>query len=228
MLKLLVRLAPALLELDAWRRVAVGLIRRALAPTAGADRAAFPLRLGERVVALLEAARVIADALLDVADGDAIDDGLHPGNATRDHHRVIRLLLAVDPSRELDRLLADAADVDRALGEDRIVAERLEDALLQCFVRHSFILQLVVVVLELAEVVGDDRGGQRFLLVASGAGAALHRLHESTEPADALSDQHADGESRGGAKQCGRERAPEGRLVVILKTQIWHSGKPVA
>src|SRR5919112_719340 len=56
-----------------------------------------------------------------------------------------------------DRLPADPADVDRPLGEDRIVAERLEHPFFQPFIRHAFILQLVVVVVILAEVVGDHR-----------------------------------------------------------------------
>src|SRR5215218_3499454 len=145
---------PALHQLDARISVAVDLVRSALTRATGADRAAFPARLREGVVTLLEPTRVIANALLDVADGDAIHYRLHARDAAREHHRVLRFLLAVHPAGQLDRLLADPADVDRPLGQDRIVAERLEHPLFQSFVRHAFILQLVVVVVVvLAEVV---------------------------------------------------------------------------
>src|SRR4029079_18324690 len=105
LLELALRLPPPLLELDARIRVAIRLVGRALAATPRADRAALPARLGERVVTLLDAARVIADPLLDVADGDAVHHRLDAWNAARQHDGVIRLLLAVHPPRELDRLL---------------------------------------------------------------------------------------------------------------------------
>ena len=210
-------LRPALLELDARVGVAVRLVRGALATAARADRAAFPARLGERVVALVEAARVVADALLHVADGDAVDDRLDAGHAAREHDRVLRLLLGVHPARQLDRLLADAADVDRALAQDRIVAERLEHALLEPFVRHAFILQLVVVSSSYSLKSSATAGRGRLGLRPRPAAAATHLVGEPAEAADALRDQHANGEAGDGAQQHARDRARDGRLVVVSK-----------
>src|SRR3954469_5348225 len=123
LLHLLIGRGPALLELDARRRMPVRLVRGALATPAGADRPSFPARLGECVLALLEAPRVVTDPLLQIAHGDAVDHRPDAGTPPRQHARLLALLLAVPPARQFDRLLADAADVDRSLGEDRIVAE---------------------------------------------------------------------------------------------------------
>ena len=43
----------------------------------------------------------------------------------------MRLVFVFDPAGELDHAVADRPDVDGALGENRIVAERLEHAVFE-------------------------------------------------------------------------------------------------
>src|SRR5258705_7891787 len=125
-LDLLIGAGPALVELDARGGVAVRLVRGALPTPAGADRVSLPARLGERVLPLVEAAGMVANPLLQIAHGDAVDHGLDAGHPAREYDGALRLFLVVHPARQLDRFFADAADVDGTLTENRIVAERFE------------------------------------------------------------------------------------------------------
>ena len=59
-------------------------------------------------------------------------------------------VLVFDPAGQLDHAVADRADVDGALGENRIVAERLEHALLE---RLVVVLGLELVFLDVLELV---------------------------------------------------------------------------
>ena len=58
--------------------------------------------------------------------------------------------LVLDPSRQLDHAVADRADVHRALGQNRIVAERFEHAILEVLVVR---LRFEIVFLDVLEVV---------------------------------------------------------------------------
>ena len=74
---------------------------------------------------------VVVEHVFLLPNDDSIDDRLDAGHPARDSRRPLRFVLDLDPAGELDGALADGADVDAALAQDGIVAEGLEDALLE-------------------------------------------------------------------------------------------------
>ena len=209
---------PALLELHAGIGVPVHFRGVALATLADADRVTFPPRFRVRVVTVGEEARVIANALFLITDRDAVHDRAHPWYTAREHYRVLGLLIRVHPAGELDRALANAADVHRPFAQDRIVSKRLEHALFEPTILHGLLdLVVIEVILILREVVGHRRrsGVERRIVRATPADL----LGESAEAADALRHQHADGKTGRGTQQHGRHRAGDRVVVIVAKAQ---------
>src|SRR5258708_31397158 len=105
---------------------------------------------------------------------------------------MLRRRVRFGPSRERDRAIADAADVDGALAQNRIVAECLEDALLQSLGAALFLDLVLLELVELRKIVGDGRAA--LVLRAFGATAA-DALRPSAEPAHALCRFHPNGQA---------------------------------
>src|SRR5690242_1934123 len=74
---------PAVLQRDLRVGMTIGLLRRALTATAGANRPSFPPRFRERRVAFTDPALRFANALLLVANGHPVHDRLHVGHTAR-------------------------------------------------------------------------------------------------------------------------------------------------
>ena len=84
----------------------------------------MPLREG--LLTILVPVRRFVEAILIGTDDEPIHDGVDARYAARDRDRVLRLVGRLHPARQLDDPLANFADVDGALGEQRVVAERFE------------------------------------------------------------------------------------------------------
>ena len=82
-------------------------------------------------IALGVAACIFIEHVLLLPNDDAIDHGLDAWYAARDRGRALGFFRRVHPSGELDRRLADGADVDAALTQDRIVSERFQHPLFE-------------------------------------------------------------------------------------------------
>src|SRR6185437_14215023 len=172
---------PTLLEHDFRIGVTARVVGRALAGAASPDALTLPARLGQGGVTLLESTGRVLEPLFLVANRDAVDDRIDAGNAARNGDRVPRLGFVLDPSRELDDAVADRPDVDRALRQRRIVAERLEHPLLETFV---VFLGLELVLFDVLELVGVAR---RRISAESFGGARTAQLRfQSTESAHPL------------------------------------------
>ena len=81
------------------------------------------------------------------ANGETIDDCLDPGDAPSDHYRLLGLVVRIHPAGQLDDSFVDRADVDCALAQYRIVAERLENALFELFGRRRAARRFLLVVI---------------------------------------------------------------------------------
>jgi len=154
----------AVLEWNLRVLVTVDIIRRTLPAASGANRLTIPSGFGVPRVALFVMRRGVRFGRFLFEDVQAIDDGVYARHAARQGGGVLVLLPGLDAAGEFDRPRANRANVDRALGEHRIVDEDLEDAVFQLrigtrelvlsiSVRQVVVLLLGLVVPELRLVV---------------------------------------------------------------------------
>src|SRR5450432_3681596 len=150
--------------------VAIDLAGVSLAATTGADALALPDAAGNgRAFIQLFVVEVGGVRLLG-ADEQTADDGDDARNRSRHGHRVLRLLVRLDPTRKLDDSFADRADVDRALAEYRVATKGAKHTLLErriAFgIRRDVLALVEFVVVCLVEVVVRIRrmGSRRCLL----------------------------------------------------------------
>ena len=196
-------LRPALLELDLRVGMAVRLVRRALAAAAGADLLAFPARLGERASPSSKRRACVArSALPRRRSAMRLTTVSTPGTPRAISTACSRLVLGRSPSRPARSISSPMrADVDGALAEDRIVAERLEHALLEPFVvtpsSSSSSSSSSYSSKSSATSARDARPRPR--------SARRRTRRRAAEPTDALRDEHADGEAGDGAEQHARD-----------------------
>jgi hypothetical protein len=188
---------PTVLETDLGVSMPIGLVGRTLAPPTRSHTFAFPSRFGHCRISVAKAARCLFESTLFVADRDAIDDRRHARNTARHSDRMFGFVIVLDPTGELDHSIVEGPDVDRALGEDRVIPESFEDMLFQTLV-VIFGLELVFLdVLELVFVLGDAVDVAKSL-VGNGRTprAATAKLSgQPTEATDALCDEHPGGEA---------------------------------
>ena len=212
--------APALLEVDArvaWRSGSSDVPwRRRPVPTVRPSQ----LRLGERVVAFLEAARVIADRAprrrRRRCDSRTVST---PGTPRAIVTACVRLVLGVHPARELDRRLADRADVDRALGTGSDRCGTLRARALR--VLRSALLHPPARRRRPRRTRRSRRRPRARRAAASSsrraAAAQLDRLHSPLKPPTRCATNMPTAKPATAPSKHARDRARERRLVVILE-----------
>ena len=183
---------PALPELDLRVRVPIGLVRRTLAASTRSHALSFPFSATHWRIRVPKSARRLFESTLLIANRDAIDDGPDAWDAARDRDGMLGFVFVLDPAGQLDHSVAERSDVDRAFGEDRVIAESLEDMLFQTLV-VIFGLELVLFdVLELVFVFSDAMDVAK-ALVGNGRtprAAAAQLSRQPSEATDALGHEH--------------------------------------
>jgi hypothetical protein len=206
---------PAILEWNSRIGVPIRLGRGTLAAPARTDVRSLPACLGQRRITFFDTARRRFELLLARTDGDSIHDRRDVRNTTSECHGVLRLVLALDPSGELDDSRSQRTDVDRALAEDRVVPEGLEHAILELFVALVFLDLVVLAFVVILVVILANFG--------SVAGRFSWTLSKMTQPraqtrqaAESLGDKKTDGEACERADEDGRDGASSRPLVVAI------------
>ena len=117
------------LEADPRICVTVEFSGRTLSSAPGPDILTFPVSFGERRVAVLVPVGCFLQQLLLRSNGKSVDDGLHTRRTAGDDHCLVGFGFRIHPARQLHDPLVDRANIDRTFAQNRIVAERFENAL---------------------------------------------------------------------------------------------------
>src|SRR2546423_10175792 len=132
--------------------------------------------------------RRVVEQVLVGANHQSVHYRLHPRNSARHHDSLMRFLVRIDPSRQLDDSIFHGPDIHSALAQYRIISECFEDSFLELLgtVQGRFRGIEIVVEIRIEFILVESFVIELLFFTSSAAESILDPVGQSLEPSESF------------------------------------------